>query len=53
MKIALLQTPVWGTREPPLGIVQLAGVVKNSGFEIKSFDLNNYLYSLTFSVSLV
>ncbi|MEM2174868.1 MAG: radical SAM protein, partial [Candidatus Micrarchaeia archaeon] len=45
MKIVLIQTPVWGTREPPLSIVQLAGQLKSRGFEVKSFDLNNYLYN--------
>ena len=46
MKIALIQTPVWGTREPPLGIVQLAGALKGRGFETKSFDLNNYFLGI-------
>ncbi|MFC2061735.1 radical SAM protein [Elusimicrobiota bacterium] len=44
MKVALMQTPAWGTREPPLGIVQLAGMLKSRGFAARSFDLNNYLY---------
>jgi anaerobic magnesium-protoporphyrin IX monomethyl ester cyclase len=44
VKVALVQCPVWGTREPPLGLVQLSGCLKAAGFETKSFDLNNYLY---------
>jgi len=44
MKIALIQTPVWGTREPPVGVVQLAGELKSKGITTKSFDLNNFLY---------
>lgn len=44
MKVALIQCPVWGTREPPLGLVQLSGTLKSKGFEVKSFDLNNFLY---------
>ncbi|HLD28849.1 MAG TPA: radical SAM protein [bacterium] len=45
MRVALIQTPVWGTREPPLGIVQLAAVLKSQGFETRSFDLNNFLFN--------
>ena len=44
MRVALVQCPVWGTREPPLGIVQLSGILKSGGFEVRSFDLNNHLY---------
>jgi radical SAM superfamily enzyme YgiQ (UPF0313 family) len=44
MKIALIQTPVWGTREPPLALVQLSGSLKAKGIQVKSFDLNNDLY---------
>lgn len=44
MKVALLQCPVWGTREPPLAVVQLAGCLKACGHEVRSFDLNNFLY---------
>jgi len=44
MKVALVQCPVWGTREPPLGLVQLSGCLKAFGIETKSFDLNNYLF---------
>lgn len=44
MKVALIQCPVWGTREPPLGIVQLSGCLKSRGIDTKSFDFNNYIY---------
>lgn len=44
MRVALLQCPVWGTREPPLAVVQLAGCLKSKGHDVRSFDLNNHLY---------
>lgn len=44
MKVALVQCPVWGTREPPLALVQLSGCLKAVGHEARSFDLNNQLY---------
>lgn len=44
MKVALVQCPVWGTREPPLAIAQLAGSLKSSGHDVRSFDLNNFLF---------
>ncbi len=44
MKVALIQCPVWGTREPPLAIVQLSACLKASGIETKSFDFNNFIY---------
>ncbi|MBN1823126.1 MAG: radical SAM protein [Endomicrobiales bacterium] len=44
MKVALLQCPVWGTREPPLAVVQLSGCLKAQGIETRSFDVNNRLY---------
>ncbi len=49
MKTALIQAPVWGTREPPLGLVQLSGCLKSRGLPVKSFDLNNFLYRNRFS----
>ncbi|MCB4791215.1 MAG: radical SAM protein [Elusimicrobia bacterium] len=45
MRVALIQCPVWGTREPPLSIVQLSACLKSKGHEAKSYDLNNYLYT--------
>lgn len=44
MRVTLVQCPVWGTREPPLSIVQLSGCLKAAGHEVFSFDLNNELY---------
>ncbi|MGE4385227.1 MAG: radical SAM protein [Endomicrobiaceae bacterium] len=44
MRISLVKCPVWGTREPPLALAQLSGDLKTAGIEVKSFDLNNYLY---------
>ena len=44
MKVVLIQCPVWGTREPPLALVQLSGCLKNAGIDTKSFDFNNFLY---------
>lgn len=44
MRISLVKCPVWGTREPPLALAQLSGDLKAVGIEVKSFDLNNYLY---------
>ncbi len=44
MKVALVQCPVWGTREPPLALVQLSASLKSKGHCARSFDLNNSLY---------
>lgn len=44
MNVALVQCPVWGTREPPLALVQLSGCLKAAGHAVRSFDLNNHLY---------
>lgn len=44
MRIALIQCPVWGTREPPLSLAQLSGCLKSKGHVVRSYDLNNYLY---------
>jgi len=44
MKIALIQCPVWGTYDPPVGLAQLAGCLKNSGHDVSAFDLNIKLY---------
>jgi len=44
MKIALIQCPVWGTYDPPLGLAQLSGCLKKAGQEVFIFDLNIKLY---------
>jgi radical SAM superfamily enzyme YgiQ (UPF0313 family) len=40
MKAALVQCPVWWTVDPPLGLAQAAGCLKQAGFEVRVFDLN-------------
>ncbi|HRY28508.1 MAG TPA: radical SAM protein [Elusimicrobiota bacterium] len=44
MKIALVQCPVWGVADPPLGPAQLAGCLKAAGHEVRVFDLNVTLW---------
>jgi radical SAM superfamily enzyme YgiQ (UPF0313 family) len=44
MKIALVQCPVWGTREPPLALAQLSACLKSAGHEVRSYDINHMLY---------
>ena len=40
MKVALVQAPVWWSIDPPLGLAQIAGCTKESGFHVEIFDLN-------------
>lgn len=44
MRIALIQCPVWGTYDPPIGLAQLSGCLKAAGFETGVFDLNIGFY---------
>lgn len=44
MKVTLIQCPVWGTYDPPVGLAQLAGCLRNSGHSVCVFDLNIKLY---------
>jgi len=44
LKVVLVQCPVWGTREPPLALVQLSSCLKAKGHEVYSIDINNRLY---------
>ncbi|MBU1148306.1 MAG: radical SAM protein, partial [Candidatus Omnitrophica bacterium] len=44
MKIALIQTPVFGTYDPPLGLAQLSSCLKQEGHEVFVFDLNIEFY---------
>lgn len=44
MRIALVQTPVWGTYDPPIGLAQLSGCLKEAGHSVFVFDLNIRLY---------
>ncbi|MCM2266898.1 MAG: radical SAM protein [Elusimicrobiales bacterium] len=45
MKIALIQSPVWWTVDPPLGLAQIAGCLKAAGHEVHTLDLNILLWS--------
>lgn len=44
MKIVLIQCPVWGTYDPPIGLAQLAGCLKEAQQDVFVFDLNIKLY---------
>ncbi|MDE1977234.1 MAG: cobalamin-dependent protein, partial [Elusimicrobia bacterium] len=44
MKITLVQPPVWWTVDPPLGLAQIAGCLKQHGHEVAVFDLNILLW---------
>jgi len=44
MKIALIQCPVWGTYDPPVGLAQLSGCLKQAGHQAAVFDINIKLY---------
>ncbi|MCX5796142.1 MAG: radical SAM protein [Elusimicrobia bacterium] len=44
MKLALIQPPVWGITDPPLGLAQLAGCCRAAGCETSVFDLNILLW---------
>lgn len=40
LRLSLVQCPVWGVDDPPLGLAQLAGCVAHCGQEAHLFDLN-------------
>ncbi|MDD5165963.1 MAG: radical SAM protein [Candidatus Omnitrophica bacterium] len=44
MRLALIQCPVWGTYDPPVGLAQLSGCLKKAGCAVSVFDLNIKLY---------
>ena len=44
MKVTLLNCPMWATREPPIRVAQVAGILRSKGFDTSCFDVNNYLY---------
>jgi radical SAM superfamily enzyme YgiQ (UPF0313 family) len=44
MKIALIQCPLWGTFDPPIGLAQLTSYLKKQGHQVEAFDLNIKLY---------
>ncbi len=44
MRIILIQCPVWGTYDPPIGLAQLSGALKGCGNQVHTLDLNIKLY---------
>lgn len=45
MRIALIQAPIWGIYDPPLGLSLLSACIKEAGFDAQVFDLNIELYN--------
>ncbi len=44
MEVVLIQSPVWGTYDPPLALAQLSACLKQAGHKVRSLDLNIELY---------
>ncbi len=44
MKIAIIQSPVWGTYDPPLALAQLSACLRREGHEVLCLDINIDLY---------
>ncbi|MCX5694696.1 MAG: radical SAM protein [Candidatus Omnitrophica bacterium] len=44
MKIILIQSPVWGTYDPPLALAQLCACLKKANHQVYALDLNIELY---------
>lgn len=44
MKVALIQSPVWGTYDPPMALAQLSACLKREGHEVLCLDINIDLY---------
>ncbi len=44
IRVALIQCPVWGVEDPPLGLAQMAGCVTHCGLEPLPYDLNVALW---------
>ncbi|HRY28513.1 MAG TPA: radical SAM protein [Elusimicrobiota bacterium] len=44
MKVGLVQSPVWWTIDPPLGLAQVAGCLRAAGHEVAVWDLNILLW---------
>ena len=40
MRIALIQCPLWGTFDPPIGLAQMASFMKSQGHEVAAWDIN-------------
>ena len=45
MKVALIQSPVWGTYDPPLALAQLSSFLKSLGHHVFVFDINISFYN--------
>lgn len=45
-KVALVQSPVWGIFDPPVGLAQLASCLRQRKLPVKVFDLNIEFYKL-------
>ncbi|MCM8757809.1 MAG: B12-binding domain-containing radical SAM protein, partial [Candidatus Omnitrophica bacterium] len=45
LNIILIQPPVWGVYEPPVGLAQLVSYLKLKGYRVKCFDINIDLYN--------
>ncbi|MCK9603701.1 MAG: radical SAM protein [Candidatus Omnitrophica bacterium] len=43
--IALIQAPVWGIYEAPVGLAQISSCLKKDSYRVSVFDLNIELYS--------
>ena len=44
--ITLIQCPCWGRESPPLAIALLTGNLRNRGYRVHLFDLNNEFYHI-------
>jgi len=44
VNVALIQCPLWGTFDPPIGLAQLSSYLKKQGHQVMSLDLNIKLY---------
>ena len=46
LSITLIQCPCWAREAPPLAIALLSGNLRNKGYEVHLFDLNNDFYHM-------
>ncbi|MDD4909395.1 MAG: radical SAM protein [Candidatus Omnitrophica bacterium] len=44
MRVVLIQSPVWGTYDPPLALAQLAACLRDAGHSVFVLDINIKLY---------
>jgi anaerobic magnesium-protoporphyrin IX monomethyl ester cyclase len=48
ISVSLVQCPAWGRETPPVAISLLAGNLRNQGYKVHLFDLNNeYFYKVS------